>query len=287
MCHQFLASTAYLHVISPRTPLIHLMKFFKNITLYYLVYYFILFSSSNNLIILSNRRVLNMIHYNYRRYLLFASVQLILFITITFMVKNNFQPFIAFENVLTNFTQQFIGTPAMNYAGNFINDSMTFFATYGDATPLVILTIIIAGILFLKHYNFLAFWVLGVVSTGGLVGVFLKQFIQRGRPINHLPLDDGFSFPSGHAVGSSLFFGVLIFVLLPRIKNKSLKTIGIGLCLLAWFSILSSRIYFSAHHLGDILAGVTFGLFWVFSAIVVYCWSAAWFQRYIFKKSMI
>jgi len=227
-----------------------------------------------------------MIQYN-RSYLGIASGLFIIFILTCSMIKIGFPAFLDLEDTITNITQQLVGVPKMNYTTSFINSCMTFFTTYGDATTIVILTLFISIILFLKHYTFLGFWFLGVVSTGGIVGVFLKHLIQRERPINHLPLDNGFSFPSGHSIGSSLFFGVLLFVLFPHIKNQILKLIAMSLSSVIWFGILSSRIYFSAHHLGDIIAGVSFGLFWVSSAMIFYSCTASWFQKFIFKKGYI
>lgn len=203
------------------------------------------------------------------------------------MVHIHFLPLLRTEQKITEFFQQLIGTPAMNYKHGLLNDVMTFFATYGDATPLVILTVLFSLVLFLKKYNFLAFWFLGVVATGGVVGTLMKFAFHRSRPMGHLPIDDGFSFPSGHAVGSTLFFSVICLVFLPKIQQTAARNLLMVLTVAIWIGILASRIYFSAHHLADLLGGVAFGLFWVLSAMCMYALSASWFQKYVFKKSRL
>lgn len=215
------------------------------------------------------------------------SVSLGIFLGICLMVKGKFGPLIQTEQFTTRFLQQQIGRPQMDYQHSFFNDLMTFFANYGDATPLILLTCIVSGLLFFKRYTFLAFWFLGVVATGGIVGAVLKFAYHRVRPIGHLPADDGFSFPSGHAVGSTLFFLVLLLVFVPLIKQTLYRKLAAAAILLIWLGILGSRLYFSAHHLGDLIGGVAFSSFWVLSAMFVYSWTAAWFKKYLFKRSRI
>lgn len=199
------------------------------------------------------------------------------------MVSQKFTPFIRFEQQTRQLFQQQFGQPQMNYSDGWLNSVLTFLVTYGSATFLSIATSIIGALLFLTGDRSLGIWFIGVVSTGGLFGVLLKNIFQRNRPLEHLPFDQGFSFPSGHAIASSLFFLSLLFVFLPMIQHFAVRTGLTILVLFAWGGILFSRLYFHAHHLGDLLAGVSLAFFWVTTSIVVHNKVVDVFQQYWMK----
>lgn len=216
--------------------------------------------------------------------LLVSVSTLILLLALCTLVYNQNALLNLFDGKVTQIVQSMVGTPQMNYHGNIFNDLMTFLATYGDATPLVCLTIIIAIVLIIQHYPLLAFWFLGVVASGGILGVILKFALHRTRPIGHLMIDDGFSFPSGHAVGSTLVLLTIIMIIAPLISNHLLKISVQSICVLIWIGILYSRLYFSAHHISDLVAGVLLGIFWIIFSKLIYDNLINWIKK-IYKKA--
>ena len=70
----------------------------------------------------------------------------------------------------------------------------------------------------------------------------------------------GFSFPSGHAMGSTSFFGSAIYVINRRDSGIS-KGVLIGLCALFILLISTSRVYLGVHYPTDIIAGIIGGVF--------------------------
>lgn len=186
------------------------------------------------------------------------------------MIYYQFSPFIRMEQKTTQRFQNVFGKPQMNYSDGIMNSILTFLVTYGSAPFISIAAILIAIILFIQGYMGLAIWFLGVVSSGGIFGIFLKRIFQRNRPSQHLSSDRGFSFPSGHAIASTLFFLAILLVFLPAIQNAVVRTIFMVLVILVWNTILFSRLYFHAHHLGDLLAGVSLGVFGVMTSMFVY-----------------
>lgn len=103
----------------------------------------------------------------------------------------------------------------------------------------------------------------------------LKQLVDRPRPAGKdlvlvIVHATGYSFPSGHAMASSMFYGFLLFLLWTEGPSTRLRRIGaIGLVFLI-VSIGVSRVYLGDHWLSDVLAGWIAGLFFLILLIQAY-----------------
>lgn len=123
----------------------------------------------------------------------------------------------------------------------------------GSAEILIVITIFC--IIFMKNklYKILVPANLAFIA---LFNQILKHIFVRQRP-NMLRLveENGYSFPSGHAMASTAFYGLLIVFAFKHIENKKLRNIlCIGLSLLIIF-IDISRIYVGVHYASDVIAG--------------------------------
>ncbi len=110
------------------------------------------------------------------------------------------------------------------------------------------------------------------LSLGGamLINILFKLFFARVRPalFDHLTPAPGYSFPSGHAMGSAAFFlavYLLVAALFPRWRwlagvLGALLTLGIGL----------SRLVLQVHYPSDVLAGWALSAAWVLGVNLVY-----------------
>ena len=73
----------------------------------------------------------------------------------------------------------------------------------------------------------------------------------------------GLSFPSGHAIMSVTFYGLLIYIIGQTQKNKPIKwSLIIPLLVLIQF-IGFSRVYLRVHYASDVAAGYIIGLLWL------------------------
>lgn len=162
-----------------------------------------------------------------------------------------------------NWFDRMFEEPAMNYNGGWFNDIMTIVASYGDVLTFVLLSIAGAIILIVKRYYLLSLWILATVGFGGILGVILKAVFHRSRPYDHLLVDTGFSFPSGHSLSSTLIAMILLSVVMPKFSNKALRYTAYVMIAVLWGSILFSRLYFHAHFLTDVLGGTALGILWV------------------------
>lgn len=91
-----------------------------------------------------------------------------------------------------------------------------------------------------------------------IVGInqLLKFIIQRKRPIGYRLIEmSGYSFPSGHAMVSMAFYGLLIYLTYHMMKKKFLKITLIILNILIILLIGISRVYLGVHYLSDVITG--------------------------------
>ncbi len=128
----------------------------------------------------------------------------------------------------------------------------------------VILAIVAIPLALKKRYM----WILYLVVTsavGGIINRLLKVFFARARPelTDMLRETSGYSFPSGHAMGSTLVFGALMYVAVRYFRTKNTRAFVVALCLSMIIAISFSRIYLGVHWSSDILAGIAAGTTWV------------------------
>lgn len=130
---------------------------------------------------------------------------------------------------------------------------MIFISYLGSAITLI--TLSIAFIMLLKNKKNASYIVLNLTLVF-LLNRILKVIVERPRPsILRLVVEDGYSFPSGHAMVSMGFYGFLIYLIWMNIKNKKVKyPLVIFLSLLILF-IGISRIYLGVHYFTDVIGG--------------------------------
>ena len=110
---------------------------------------------------------------------------------------------------------------------------------------------------------------LAVTLTLNLIGVaslnqFLKAIFQRERPVGYRLIEmTGYSFPSGHAMVSMSFYGLLIYIIHRLFKNKKLKILLISLNVIIIILVGLSRIYLGVHYFSDVIAGYSISIIYL------------------------
>jgi undecaprenyl-diphosphatase len=110
------------------------------------------------------------------------------------------------------------------------------------------------------------------VGGGGLLNLELKRYFARARPdvAEMLRRANGYSFPSGHAMGSAVAFGALAYLAFRAIRSWPAKTAVMAFLYTLIAAIALSRVYLGVHWISDVLAGVTAGTVWVTTTTVAY-----------------
>ncbi|CAN5460204.1 hypothetical protein BH10ACI3_BH10ACI3_01520 [soil metagenome] len=168
---------------------------------------------------------------------------------------------IAFDNAVRAFVHGF--------ATEWLTAVMQFFSFVGS--PLVVMSAtVLLTVTFLVKKQRRSAVVLDVVMIGAIaLNYILKTYFVRARPIPYFdtPLPSSFSFPSGHALFSACFCGIVAWILLKENANRTVKVIGwTAACLIALFVGLS-RIYLGVHYPTDVIAGYLASIVWVAAVV--------------------
>ena len=145
-----------------------------------------------------------------------------------------------------------------------------FFSFIGDWPFLTILGIaIFAFLLYIKWKREALIFL--ITNAGELVlNVSLKAFYQRARPeaLVDYSLPPSYSFPSGHALGSFCFFGVLAWLMASNVDTSGRKWMIYLSAALLILAIGLSRIYLGVHYPSDVVAGYVVGGVWTLTVVL-------------------
>jgi undecaprenyl-diphosphatase len=149
------------------------------------------------------------------------------------------------------------------------NEIMLFFTYLGRHEFLIPANLIlIAYFLFIKKHKWYSIKVPAIALSSLALMFILKNIFDRPRPsIPLLEEAKGLSFPSGHALMSVTFYGLIIYILWKTIPQKGVRYALTGLLLLLILIIGFSRIYLRVHYASDVLAGLCIGFLWLVFAV--------------------
>jgi len=139
-------------------------------------------------------------------------------------------------------------------------------ATHLGSSVVASCAMVVVGIYLLwrrRPYWFAAIWL--SVFGGIALNRFLKYAFQRPRPSFDSPIlsFSGYSFPSGHTMAATVFYGVLAAYLLSNTSNRGKRVLVILSASVLIALVGFSRIYLGAHYLSDVLGAMAEGLAWL------------------------
>ena len=148
-----------------------------------------------------------------------------------------------------------------------------------NATMTTIVVLVAALMLLLRRWTD-ALRIVAASGLGGLVILGLKGLFARARPVDQIIAATGYSLPSGHAFGSTVLYGMLIYLVWRTTANPALRVLSavLGVGLIAAVGL--SRVYLNVHFLTDVVAGWAAGTAWLVSVlIVVHLMETRWATR--------
>ena len=147
-----------------------------------------------------------------------------------------------------------------------LTDVMVFASVWGAPRRLAILAALAVVVFLTRRWRRGALLVVITLAGAGLLDGGLKLLFGRTRPVaffDHYPSPETFSFPSGHALFATAFFGGLAVLLWGRLVHPVLRLATVALALVVILLIGFSRIYLGVHYPTDVVGGFAVGTIWV------------------------
>lgn len=191
-----------------------------------------------------------------------ASIYLALFLILLILVKTNSTIVTSFDKFVQN-----LFLPITNPTNTRIVEKITYL---GGPRIAAILSIIVSLYMFIRHNFKAGIWSASTLVIGNLINVLAKNLIQRPRPSDKLAAIGGYSFPSGHTFGTALFIFFVVFLIVPQIKDVTLRRILTFLGFLWILIIALTRVYLHVHYPTDTIASVLLVLFLWESSLIIW-----------------
>ncbi|MGG4215860.1 phosphatase PAP2 family protein [Paenibacillus alvei] len=194
--------------------------------------------------------------------------------------------------LLIAYSVQWIGTAPFLYWDERIQDAIfpdtaathdqlltiaIFITSFGSFSMSLIIALGAATLcwVFLRSKAY-SFAILSSFTAMWVLNTLIKEILHRERPsLQHLVEAGGYSFPSGHAMISMGFYGMIfaIWAIERKIRERSLfLPCVLGALLIILIGL--SRIYLGVHFPTDIVGGYIAGIIWLAFTVPMIYWRA-------------
>ncbi|MGB7417325.1 MAG: phosphatase PAP2 family protein [Thermosynechococcaceae cyanobacterium] len=180
---------------------------------------------------------------------------LILFVTAKLSTEVFEQDAFAFDKTILLWIHQF-ANPTLDAAML----TVTRLGNPGVVVPLVMMSF---ALLWWSRYRQEAYIFALNCIGGAVLATGLKLVFNKTRPQlwPQLITESTFSYPSGHALGSMVFYGFLAYILAQHYPRRALIFYGFASVLILIIGF--SRLYLGVHWPTDIMGGYGIGFLWL------------------------
>lgn len=146
-----------------------------------------------------------------------------------------------------------------SHDGPALDSTMRALSTLASPTGVAVCVLALGAFFWRRRQRFDAALLVGTTALAGLLNVLLKLIFQRGRPELFFEVEapKSFSFPSGHAMGALVAFGMSA-VLLGRAYRRARFVIWAAATVLT-LAVGVSRIFLGVHWPTDVAGGFLTG----------------------------
>lgn len=149
---------------------------------------------------------------------------------------------------------------------------MLLITSLHSGLSVTVMTLALSAYLWVRRRRIWTVTLMLAVFGGMGLNFLMKNLFIRPRPHFNDPILTltSYSFPSGHTMTATVFYGTLCVLALSQTHRwqwRALAVLGTAFCVLL---VGFSRIYLGAHFLSDVLAAIAEGLAWLaFSLIAI------------------
>ena len=143
--------------------------------------------------------------------------------------------------------------------------TMTVVSFFGSGDWIYSVSGLAALLLMWRRAWYPVLLLLFAIPCGGWLNVLLKSAFERERPVVAHPLValESFSFPSGHTMGATLFYGLAVVFAFYWVRAWRSRVWIIAAASFVVFLVGLSRIAIGAHFLSDVVGAIAAGLAWL------------------------
>ena len=138
-----------------------------------------------------------------------------------------------------------------------------------SSQAIIIITLILIFLLNTNHQRI--FVIINTLISAGII-ILSKNIFLRERPLIGSELLSSYSFPSGHSLIATTYYGFLIYLLRRSKCKEEYKVIGTTFLTTLIVLICLSRLILNVHYLTDVVGGVILGL--VILLVLIYFFEA-------------
>jgi undecaprenyl-diphosphatase len=187
------------------------------------------------------------------------------FLLLALLVRSNWAPLIRLDTSVTGH----LHTVALHHGW-----LVTLLKVLSDVfDPLVfrVVTTVFALVLLWQRRRRLAVWTLVTIWGAALFGWLLKLVVDRTRPdlLDAVATAPGRSFPSGHALTSTVGSAVLLLLVMPLLPGLW-RRVALVVAVVVPLAVGFARVGLGVHYLSDVVAGELLGLAWVVITAVAF-----------------
>lgn len=170
----------------------------------------------------------------------------------------------AFDVAVLHAVRPYVDDPARPWGPWWLQEAAADLTSLGGISVLALFALIALGFLLIQGKRLSALLLVCGLAGGVALSEGLKALFERERP----PLEYqavqtlNASFPSGHALLSTVFYLTLGVMLTRAFPRKRLKAYVLGVGVLIALLTGLTRIYLGAHWASDVFAGWSVGAAW-------------------------